>query len=234
MRNAKSKDNMNPKVHPWRKCPLGQHWRKGHPMRTRSGNVVQRRGGCVQNRSGKDQIYTDEMELISQSEFDQLSGLPAGKRLGFSQGSKFDREIRGWCKYWNDVLGAQDPIDPDLVKALIATESGFRASVKIKDGRGQGHATGLMQITDATRLILSDEDGELKDHLVNVNESELKNPTFNIAAGIRWLFHKKSLASKRLGHEASWQETIMVYKGYKRLDHPQKLKFIQILQELKK
>jgi hypothetical protein len=151
-----------------------------------------------------------------------------------SQGSKFDREIRGWCKYWNDVLGAQDPIDPDLVKALIATESGFRASVKIKDGRGQGHATGLMQITDATRLILSDEDGELKDHLVNVNESELKNPTFNIAAGIRWLFHKKSLASKRLGHEASWQETIMVYKGYKRLDHPQMLKFMQILQELRK
>jgi len=127
---------MNSKIHPWRKCPLGQHWRKGNPMRTRSGNVVQRRGGCVQNRSGKDQIYTDEMELISQSEFDQLSGLPAGKRLGFSQGSKFDREIRGWCKYWNDVLGGQ--------------------------------------------------------------------------------------------------ETIMVYKGYKRLDHPQMLKFMQILQELKK
>jgi hypothetical protein len=203
-------------------------------MRTPSGKIVQRRGGCVHNPSGKDQIYSEEMKIISDSEFSNLTVAPAGKALGFSQGNKFDSEIRGWCKYWNEVLGGDNPIDPDLVKALIATESGFRSSVRIKDGSGQGHATGLMQITDATRKILSDEDGEIHDHLVNVSEAELKDPSLNIATGVRWLFHKRNLAAKRLRREASWEETIMVYKGYKKKDHPQMNKFMKTYQELKK
>lgn len=225
---------MTDKIHSWRKCPLGQHWRNGHPMRTPSGRIVQRRGGCVHNPSGKDQIYADEMQIISASEFLKLTGAPAKKTLGFSQGNKFDNDIRGWCKYWNDVFKDKHPVDPDLVKALIATESGFRASVKIKDGKGQGHATGLMQITDTTRKILSDEDGEIKDHLVNVSEGDLKHPSLNIASGIRWLFHKKDLASKRLRRDATWEETIMMYKGYKQKSHPQMIKFLKIYQELKK
>ncbi len=225
---------MTNKIHSWRKCPLGQYWRNSHPMHTPSGKIVQRRGGCVHNPSGKDQIYAEEMKLISDSEFSKLTGAPAGKALGFSQGNKFDDEIRGWCKYWNEVLGGDNPIDPDLVKALIATESGFRGSARIKDGSGQGHATGLMQITDATRKILSDEGGEIQDHLVNVSESELKDPSLNIATGVRWLFHKRKLASKRLRREASWEETIMLYKGYKRKDDPQMIKFVKTYQELKK
>jgi hypothetical protein len=225
---------MEEKVHVWRKCPLGQHWRSKHPLRTPAGKIVTRRGGCVQNPSRKDQIYSDEMKLISDSKFSSLTGAPERKTLGFSQGNKFDDAIRGWCKYWNDVFSGEMPIDPDLVKALIATESGFRASIRIKDGRGQGHATGLMQITDATLRILSDEKGELINHLVNLSQKDLKDPSLNIAAGVRWLFHKRGLAVKRLRREITWEEAIMYYKGYKSREHPQMIKFMKIYQELKK
>jgi hypothetical protein len=36
----------------------------------------------------------------------------------------------------------------------------------------------------------------------------------SIAAGIRWLFHKKRLASGKLGREATWEEGIADYKAY--------------------
>lgn len=221
------------KVHEWRPCPLGEHWVITHPLKTKSGKITTRHGHCANNPSKKDQIYSDELNFIAENFFDKLSGPPTSNTLGYSQGNKFDKYIRGWCKYWNDIFDPIERLDPNLVKALIATESGFRAEIKIKDGKGQGHAIGLMQITDATQTILHDEKGELKDHLVNVNQNELTNPNFNIASGIRWLFRKREIASSKLSKEAPWFETIMIYKGYKDINHTQMKKLIDLYKRLK-
>ena len=72
----------------------------------------------------------------------------------------------------------------------------------------------------------------MKDHLVNVDEKDLKNPNYNIAAGIRWLFRKKEIASQRLKREATWIVTILLYKGYKNIDHPQMKKLLKLFREL--
>ena len=42
---------------------------------------------------------------------------------------------------------------------------------------------------------------------------EVADPNANLFAGIRWLFHKKYLASHRLKREATWVEAIAEYKG---------------------
>lgn len=67
--------------------------------------------------------------------------------------------IAGWTKYWNEVLLPKDNLDPNLVKALIATESGFNPDAKIKVGKKAGYARGLMQVTDWALNILKDEGG---------------------------------------------------------------------------
>lgn len=76
--------------------------------------------------------------------------------------------------------------------------------------------------------------GEVINHLVNLNQKDLKDPGLNIAAGVRWLFHKRDLVMKRLRREITWEETIMYYKGYKSKEHPQMIKFMKMYQELKK
>jgi hypothetical protein len=70
-----------------------------------------------------------------------------------------------------------------------------------------------MQILDSTRIDLSNEKGELKNHFVSASLNDLNDPSVNICAGIRWLFQKKKLASSKLKHEASWKETIYEFKG---------------------
>ena len=196
--------------HPWRLCPLGEHWVRSH-SRTGTRGVT---GYCRANPSGKDQIYFGELSEIARTQFGELHGGPGSQRLRFPQGNKFDDLIRGWTKYWNEVLQPATPLDPDLVKALIATESGFRSSIKTRAGKKAGWARGLMQVTDWTQEILADEDGEIRDHLVNVDQKDLTDPNANIAAGIRWLFRKKETASSRLGREATWDEAIADYKSY--------------------
>lgn len=219
---------MNEK-HKWRICPLGEHWRKAHP-KIRTKGV---RGHCVKNRFKRDQIYSDEILEISEKYFNKLKDGLSGKSLGFPQGKKFDQLIIGWCKYWNEILKDEAPLDPNLVKALIASESGFRATIKIKDGKGQGYAIGLMQVTSATQKILADEKGELKDHYVNIDQNELKNPSLNIMVGTRWMFHKKYLISRKLKREVSWMEALMYYKGYKNMNHSQMKKLDGYCRELK-
>ncbi len=196
--------------HPWRLCPLGQYWVRPHDRIGTRGVA----GHCRSNPSGKDQIYFDELQEIARIHFGRLKSGLGSSRLGYSQGDKFDDLIRGWTRYWNEVLSPNTPLDPNLVKALIATESGFRARAKTRAGKRAGFARGLMQVTDWTQEILSDEEGELSDHLVNVDQGDLLDPNANIAAGIRWLFRKQETASARLGREATWYEAVADYKAY--------------------
>lgn len=55
---------------PWRACPYGEHFRSesnvaGHLRRSRRVRAHFRRGNCVVNPSGRDQIYYEELVKIS-------------------------------------------------------------------------------------------------------------------------------------------------------------------------
>ena len=48
---------------------------------------------------------------------------------------------------------------------------------------------------------------------MTLSDKEIYDPNLNIAAGIRWLFQKRKLASARLKREADWMEAAFAYKG---------------------
>ncbi len=204
--------------HPWRICPLGQHWVSSHPLHIPVSNknpmgVTLRDGHCRTNPSKKDQLYTDEIQKMAIEYFAQVKHLPKPNLLGRPNGNKFDLLIAGWTQYWNEVFQPATPLPPNLVKALISTESDFKVTAKVLASE-KNWARGLMQVTDQTLSILKDEKGELKDYLVNVDQGDIHDPNLNIAAGIRWLFHKKFLLEKRKKREVTWEEAVMEYKAY--------------------
>lgn len=206
-------------LHTWRLCPAGEHWIITHPMRVPpskshpTGSMTIRRGHCAKNPSGKDQLYPDEILEITQQSFKDLKSKPCPSDLGFKiKGTQFDDIIAGWTKYWNEVLNPKIPLDPNIVKALIASESGFNSKM-LANKKNSNSARGLMQILNSTRKTLGDEKGELKDHFLTVTKDELNDPSANICAGTRWLFQKQRLASSYLGREATWEEAVMNYKG---------------------
>jgi hypothetical protein len=208
-----------PQPHPWRLCPTGDHWVSIHPMRVPpskthpAGSITTRHGHCAKNPSKKDQLYPDEIVEITQHSFQDLKSKPCPIDLGFKKkGAQFDDLIAGWTKYWNEVLKPQIPLDPNIVKALIASESSFNPEM-LANKKNSNSARGLMQILNSTRKTLGDENGELQDHFLTVTKNELSDPSTNICAGIRWLFQKQKLASSFLGREASWEEAVMNYKG---------------------
>ena len=153
------------------------------------------------------------MYEIVETHFADLAGGPKADDLDDDDGNQFDKFIRGWTKYWNETLSPEDPLDPNLVKALIATESSFNPK-RTNRQKGVNRAIGLMQVTNGTRKILADEKGELKDRLVNLTENDAFDPILNIAAGVRWLYHKKKLASAKLRRKATWEEAVAEYKSY--------------------
>jgi len=226
------------KLHPWRRCPKGKHWRKSTYVEPyNKGNTFvkghHRRGGCVRNSSRKDQIYQDELTEIAKKYFSNFAPLSNKGLSKYSQSKKFDQLIQGWTKYWNEVLKPKMPLDPLLVKALIATESSFKSRAKIRAGKRAGLARGLMQVTDWTVEILEDEKGELRDYLINVNQKDMTDPNLNIAAGIRWLFRKQETASAKLKKPADWIWAAADYKSYipefrKNPKHKQMNKLIKI------
>lgn len=208
------------KSHPWRLCPIGKHWVDEHPMAVpanwrREGYMTNRRGHCRQNQ-GTAEVYTaDELNEIANQYFHELqsdpSAMPVPHDIGFKNGNDFDDLIAGWTKFWNEILKPEDPLTPDLVKALIATESSF---ILPKDRMSKdGLARGLIQITENTRKILRDPKGELKNHLIDMTPAESRRADVNIAAGIRWLHHKKNLLASRLKRNVTWEEAIAEYKG---------------------
>jgi len=213
-----TKKNEKKVTHPWRLCPAGQHWVASHPMNVpvsekNPTGVTVRDGHCRTNRSGKDQIYSDEIHRIAENFFSQVADMPAPDDLGYKGGNRYDRLIGGWTLYWNEIFDPLDRLSPNLVKALIMTESRFKEDARATASPGN-LARGLMQITDQTLKILSDERGELKDFLIDIDQREAFDPNLNISAGVRWLFHKKNLLEKKLRRKVSWEEAVMEYKSY--------------------
>ncbi len=213
---AKSKQK-NTVPHSWRICPLGEHWVVSHPMVTPKGKITIRRGHCAKNPSHKDQLYFDEISEIQSQHFAKIKNdhLPSDRGLGFSSGKKYDVEIAAWVKYWNEVLQPKEPLDPDMIKALIASESGFKTTQITKNkSKKIGNARGLLQITDQTQKILSDSKGELSDHLINISQNKMTDANANICAGIRWLFYKKDMAATKWKRDVTWREAVGEYKAY--------------------
>ncbi len=206
------------KVHPWRLCPVGEHWVRTHPLhmppsgRRPAGTITTRRAHCAHNPSGKDCLYPDEIQEVVKKYFSKAKEKPCSLSLRFKDGSKFDGSIAGWVQYWNSVIKAKVPVSPNLVKALIASESSFDPKM-LAIKKKVNSARGLMQILNGTRKILGDESGELKDHFVSSSREDLNDPNVNICAGVRWLFQKQFLASSKLGRPASWEEAVAEYKG---------------------
>lgn len=217
---AKQKEPTDDKIHPWRICPIGKHFVKKHiehipPSKEHpDGETIERKEHCAVNPSKKDMLSFDEIQAMTEKYFHKLSGPPkAGVLKGYPNADKFDVEIRGWTRYWNDIFSFSDPLSADLVKALIVSESSFYPETNIPAGKGKGRARGLMQITDFTMHILSDHHGELSNYLVCFDHSKLLDPSANICAGIRWLFRTMIIAKSRLGEQATWIDAVAVYKG---------------------
>jgi len=208
--------NVETKSHPWRLCPIGEHWVRRHPKQLNSGKITDHDGHCRKNKTSRLEFFhADELIMIALAHFDSLNfdpeAMPVPDSLGFPNGNKYDLLIAGWTKFWNEVLKPEDPLSPDFVKALIATESSFNL---VKDqSSNNGPARGLIQITESSRKILQDLKGEIKNHHIQLSIEESRDPVTNIGAGIRWLHYKKIYAKRILKREATWEDAVIFYKG---------------------
>jgi hypothetical protein len=137
--------------------------------------------------------------------------MPIADSLDAPNGNLYDLSIAGWTKFWNEILKPDYPLTPDFVKVLISIESDFEILKDIKSK--VGNARGLIQITEQTRKILQDPKGELENHLISMTIEESRGPEVNIAAGVRWLHHKRYLLEKSLKREVTWEEVVAEYKG---------------------
>jgi hypothetical protein len=199
-------DGADKKAHPWRRCSMGKHLVREHivhipPSKEHPGGMVTTvHEHCANNFSHKDELSYDEIQYITKTYFSGLPGLPTAGALTkvYPKADGYDLEIRGWVKYWNDVFQLDSPLDPDLIKALIAIESSFEAEPKGTS------ALGLMQIMHSAHKYLQDTKGELRNYLICVTPKELLDASANICAGVRWLFRKKETAEGKLKREASW------------------------------
>ena len=226
-KGTKTEDDVkSEKAHSWRLCPIGENWVTDHPLWVpptdkRPGYHTTRDGHCADNpKRGKNNIIKDyltaaEMQMMADKHFANLSGPPSSGNLSEYIGAdNFDQFIRGWTKYWNDLFKPEEPLDPDLVKALIATESGFRLEPPTPNAGVAGKAHGLIQLTDQAIKALGDPNGELLNHLVKISTEDTSDPNLSIGAAVRWLFRKRDLASHRLKRQATWREAIGEYKSY--------------------
>lgn len=207
------------RIHPWRLCAPGRHWVREHSLHvppskiSPGGTTTIRHAHCADNPSKKDQLYPDEIHEIGQQNFSKVEVKPCPMGLKFEEkGNLYDDFITGWTQYWNDVLKPDIPLDPNIVKALIATESSFNPKI-LANMKDKNSARGLMQVTNVSRIILGNEKGELKDHYVTLTREDLNDPSNNICAGIRWLFRKRAIASVLLARTATWEEAIYEFKG---------------------
>ena len=78
----------------------------------------------------------------------------------FKNADKYDQIIAEAVDFFNTLFQIEPPFDPDMIKALIASESGFRLEPKENNV-----ALGIAQITKQTLKVLQDPKGELKENL---------------------------------------------------------------------
>lgn len=201
-----------PGKHPWRICPIGYHWVNKHPRKEDKDTIVLVKGHCRRNPSNKDVLEIDEIQEISSIFTTMLKkeDLPGSHNLGFGEdGRKYDELIGLWTKYWNDVLNPLEKLPPNIVKALMATESGFQIRPKAPKGH---KAIGIMQLMPETVGNLSNAK-ETRNFQIRFTQKEAWDVPVNIAAAVRWLFRKKEVGESRLKRKLTWMEVLEEYKG---------------------
>lgn len=133
---------------------------------------------------------------------------PGKGRLFLPDEDKYDDYIAVWVDYFSKKLSLKSPLDPDMIKALIASESTFKPDAV------NAKATGLTQVTTDTLKILQDLSGETKDFVFKgIQKKDLKDPNVSVALGVRWLAYKKQYAEKILKRTVTSDEVIQCYKG---------------------
>lgn len=205
---------------PWRVCPIGEHWVKRHPKSLRGGKKTDHDGHCRKNPSGKDLLKGDEMDLIATSDLFLNPRIKVSEKdlklpqVSIEAQNKYDDLISGWTAYWNDVFKLEDPLHPNYVKALIATESTFNPLARAYNPPPTGPARGLMQLTEkTTRLAQNFMIREYRDHYIFLDLEDLWEPNKNISFGVRHIFRKREIAKSLLKREPTWLEVLMDYKG---------------------
>ncbi len=127
----------------------------------------------------------------------------------YKNADKYDELIAVWTDYFNKKFGIDPPLDPDVLKALVASESGFRL-----DPPENKTAFGIAQITKATLKILQDPNGEAKEFIFSkVRQKDLKDPKVVFPMAVRWLLRKRATAMNKLGRAPNAEELILEYKG---------------------
>jgi hypothetical protein len=169
-----------------------------HPRKEDRDTIVLVKGHCRRNPSNKDVLEIDEIREISAVFLPMLrrEDLPSAYSLGFGKnGQKYDELIGLWTRYWNDVLVPKDPLDPNIIKALMATESGFQ---EVPRNVPRGHkAIGIMQLMPETVKYLSSSK-ELKDFHIDLTKKDAWDPAVNVASAVRWMFRKREVGEARL------------------------------------
>jgi len=172
--------------------------------------------GITTRHQHKRRVYAsttaDELkEIFANYPKNKIPYPSAGRLTEFKNSDQFDDLIAVWCDYFNQKLPPtppEAPLDPNIIKALIASESSFNIKAK------NGNAYGIAQITNSTLKILQDPDGEAKDFLFrNIRQKDLYDPEIAIPLATRWLFRKKATATNRLGRSPTNEELILEYKG---------------------
>jgi hypothetical protein len=132
-----------------------------------------------------------------------------GKLEEYPNADKYDEQIAVWTDYFNKKFRAEPPLDPDVVKALLGSESRFLPDPP-RSKKGQG----ISQITPDTLEILQDPEGEAKEFtFTKMNRKDLKDPDIAIPMAVRWLHRKRVTAQSKLGRAPNHQELILEYKG---------------------
>lgn len=200
------------------RCPLGQHWVRAHsltvpPSKKNPDGVTTRSAHCARNPASSKVSFTPkDIKKIASSDKFQSKKKPCALQSKIDESNEFDDLIAGWTQYWNEIFKPDEPLDPNLVKALVKSESTFKP-LRLADPDNPASARGLTQVTDDTRVILGNRKGELKDYYFDLTREDLNDPGTNICAGIRWLFYKRERASAKLGRTASWTEGVAEYKS---------------------
>lgn len=138
---------------------------------------------------------------------------PSENNLGRPNSNLYDNQIALRTNYFNKLFNITPALDPNMIKALIGSESDFKVDARTPQ------AIGIAQITKQTLKIVQDPNGEAKDFIFNnISQKDLENPDIAIPIAIRWLSHKKAMVERKLGRPATHEDIILEYKGLLKSD----------------
>ena len=155
-------------------------------------------------------LKREEIEVVFKNQIrDGLHFPSAGKIPKPKNADNYDELIAVWVDYFNSKLKTEPPLDPDVFKALLASESAFRHHTPENKT-----AFGIAQITKETLAILQNPKGEAREFIFNdIRQKDLRDPNIAIPMGVRWLMYKAKRAEAKLGKQPSHEEIILEYKG---------------------